>query len=182
MSPSTVSWRTIKTELTGMDTDSLISLIHDLYALNKVNKEFLQGRVGGEAAYATLHENAAKKIRHEFFPERGFGKVKIEPIKKAIHGYKKVTGDLKGTADLILLFIDLFVKYCREYSGMEETKLGSLSVAIKELYQILETCPSIIQDLDIEERLVKVEKDASKCGYGIDSNISFLRDDIEDLL
>ena len=64
-----------------MDTDSLISLIHDLYTLNKVNMEFLQGRVGGEDAYTTLRESAAKKIRHEFFPERGFGKARIEPMK-----------------------------------------------------------------------------------------------------
>ena len=115
MGPLTVSWRGIKTQLAGLDTDTIICLIHDLYALNKENKEFLQGRVGGEAAYASLLESGTKKIIQEFFPDRGFGRARIAPVKKIIYGYKKATGDLIGTADLTLLFIEQFVKYCREY-------------------------------------------------------------------
>lgn len=116
-----------------MDANSLISLIHDLYALNKENKEYLQGRVGGEAAYASLRENATKKIKHEFFPERGFGKARIAPVKKAFQSYKKATGDLIGTADLTLQFIEQFVKLCREYGVKADEKLVALRSAMKEL-------------------------------------------------
>ena len=164
-----------------MDAKSLISLIHDLYALNKENKEFLQGRVGGEATYASLCENAAKKIKHEFFPERGFGKARIAQVKKAIAGYKIATGDPIGTAGLTLQFIEQFVKLCREYGGEEESKLNSLSVAMRELLKILETCPAIIEILNIEERLLKAKKDASYFGYGIEDEIFDLIDDIKAL-
>jgi hypothetical protein len=164
-----------------MDTDSLISLIHDLYALNKVNMEFLQGRVGGEDAYTTLRESAAKKIRHEFFPERGFGKARIAPVKKAIAGYKKATGDLIGTADLTLVFIEQFVKFFAKYGGGEEAKLDSLSGTMSELYTIFKTCPAIIEVLDIEDRLFDVKLDASNAGYGIEDEIADLIDDIEAL-
>ncbi|NLW75842.1 hypothetical protein KSK55_13105 [Methanospirillum purgamenti] len=181
MSDSTPSWRTIKTGLAGMDANSLISLIHDLYALNKENKEYLQGRIGGEAAYASLRENAAKKIRHEFFPERGFGKARIAPVKKAIAGYKKATGDPIGTADLTLLFIEQFVKFFSHYGGGDEAKLDSLSGAMSELYKILKTCPAIIEVLDIEDRLFDVKLDASNAGYGIEDEIAELIDDIEAL-
>ena len=181
MSQSNPSWRAIKTSLAGMDANSLISLIHDLYALNKENKEYLQGRVGGEAAYASLRENAAKKIRHEFFPERGFGKARIASVKKAIQGYKKATGDPIGTADLTLLFIEQFVKFCREYEGEAEEKFVSLRSAMKELLEILETCPAIIEILNIEERLAAAKKDASYFGYGVEYDISELIDDIEGL-
>jgi hypothetical protein len=179
--PSTVSWRGIKTQLAGLDVDTLISLIHDLYALNKENKVFLQGRIGGKDAYASLLESGTKKIIQEFFPDRGFGKARITPVKKIISGYKKATGDLIGTADLTLLFIEQFVKYCRECGGEAETKLASLSVAMKELLKILETCPAIIDVLMIEERLVQVKVDASFLGYGVGFEISDLIDDIEAL-
>ena len=181
MTQSTPSWRAIKTNLAGINANSLISLIHDLYALNKENKEYLQGRVGGEAAYASLRENAAKKIRHEFFPERGYGKARIAPVKKAIQGYKKATGDPIGTADLTLQFIEQFVKLCAKYGGGEEQKYDSLSVAMKELLKILESCPTIIDVLNIEERLFDVKLDASNIGYGIEDEISDLIDDIEAL-
>lgn len=181
MGPSTVSWLGIKTQLTGLDTDTLISLIHDLYALNKENKEFLLGRVGGEAAYASLLEKGTKNIIQEFFPDRGFGKARIAPVKKIISGYMKATGDLIGTADLTLLFIEQFVKYCREYGGEADTKFVSLSVAMKELFKIVLKCPAIIDALVIEERLSLVKFDASYIGYGVEDELSDLIDDIKAL-
>lgn len=181
MEPTKISWKNIKTSLAGMDADSLITLIHDLYALNKENKEFLQGRVGGEAAYTRLREDAARKIEKEFFPDRGFGRARIAPVKKLIAGYKKATGDPIGTADLTLLFIEQFVKYCREYGDCADAKLVSLNVAMKELLKIIETCPAIIDVLMIEERLAKVKSDASYFGYGVEDEISDLIDDIEAL-
>lgn len=181
MTQSTPSWRDIKTNLTGMNANSLISLIHDLYALNKENKEYLQGRVGGEAAYASLRENAAKKIKHEFFPERGYGKARIAQVQKAIAGYKKATGDPIGTAELTLQFIEQFVKLCREYGGEEKSKLDALSAAMKELLKILESCPAIIEVLNIEERLANAKKDASYFGFGIEDKIFDLIVDIEAL-
>lgn len=164
-----------------MDAASLISLIHDLYALNKDNKEFLQGRVGGEAAFADLREDAARKIIKEFFPDRGFGRARIAPVKKLITGYKKVTGDLIGTADLTLLFIEQFVKYVDEYGGEAQSKFDALSVAMRELLKILETCPAIIDVLMVEERLARVKVDASDIGHDVEFKISDLMDDIEAL-
>ncbi len=181
MSQSTPSWRDIKTNLTGMNANSLISLIHDLYALNKENKEYLQGRVGGEAAYASLRENAAKKIRHEFFPERGYGKARIASVKKAIQGYKKARGESEEPLNANLQYIEQFVKLCREYGGEEQSKLDALSIAMKELLKILETCPAIIEVLNIEERLYAAKKDASYFGFGIEDKIFDLIVDIEAL-
>lgn len=138
----TVSWRDVKTQLSGLDEDALISLIHDLYTLNKENKVFLQGKVCGKEAYAGLLEDGIKKIMQEFFPERGFGKARIAPVKKIISGYKKATGDPIGTADLTLVCIEQIVKYCSTYGGMEESKYSSLSVAMNDLFTILKTCPA----------------------------------------
>ena len=176
-----ISWKNIKSSLNGMDAPSLISLIHDLYALNKENKEFLQGRVGGEAAFAGLREDAARKIEKEFFPDRGFGRARIAPVKKAITGYKKATGDPIGTADLTLLFIEQFVKYVGEYGGEAESKIDALIVAMRELLKILETCPAIIDVLLVEERLARIMVDASDIGYGVEFEISDLMDGIEAL-
>ena len=164
-----------------MDAAPLISLIHNLYALNKENKDFLQGRVGGEAAFASLREDAARKIKKEFFPDRGYGRARIAQIKKAITGYKKATGDPIGTADLTLLFIEQFVKYVDEYGGEAESKFDALSVAMRELLKILETCPAIIDVLLVEERLARVKVDASDIGYGVEFEISDLMEDIQAL-
>ena len=108
-------------------------------------------------------------------------KARIAPVKKAIQGYKKATKDPIGTADLTLQFIEQFVKLCAEYWAHEESKLDSLSVAMKELLKILESCPAIIEVLNIEERLAAAKKDASYFGFGIEDKIFDLIDDIEAL-
>jgi hypothetical protein len=74
------------------------------------------------------------------------------------------------------------VKLCAEYWAHEESKLDSLSVAMKELLRILKSCPAIIEVLNIEERLAAAKKDASYFGYGIEDELSDLIDDIEALL
>ena len=52
---------------------------------------------------------------------------------------------------------------------------------MKELLKILESCPAIIEVLNIEERLAAAKKDASYFGFGIEDKIFDLIVDIEAL-
>ena len=38
----------------------------------------------------------------QFFPARGIGKLKLGEARKAIRDYRKATGDLSGTAELLM--------------------------------------------------------------------------------
>jgi hypothetical protein len=40
-----------------------------------------------------LYRKSKYKIEHEFFPERGFGKLKLSQAKKAITDFKKLSND-----------------------------------------------------------------------------------------
>lgn len=41
-------------------------------------------------------------VIERFFPLRGFGKLKLAEARKAIRDYRKATGNLAGTIDLML--------------------------------------------------------------------------------
>jgi hypothetical protein len=74
----------LKKELKEFDQKELIQLISELYKLNKDVQHYLSNKFLGEEAIIDLYEKTKKKIKDEFFPERGFGKMRLAEAKSAI--------------------------------------------------------------------------------------------------
>jgi hypothetical protein len=78
--------------------------VKDLYEAAAENRDFIHarskaGECGGEAL-----EKYRGKIVEQFFPARGFGKLKLGEARKAIRDYRKATGNLPGTAELLMTY------------------------------------------------------------------------------
>ena len=91
-------WLTVRQRLSEWSKPALIALIKDLYDASPDNRDFLQARFHAEENTGVALEKYRRKIVEQFFPARGFGKLKLTGARKAIRDYRKAT----GTIDLML--------------------------------------------------------------------------------
>lgn len=66
------------------------------------NRDFLEARCQAEDGGGAALEKYRRKIIEQFFPRYGIGKLKLGEARKAIRDYRKATGNLAGTLELML--------------------------------------------------------------------------------
>ena len=99
-------WSTVRQHLTTWEKPELLALVKDLYEVAAENRDFIQARSKvGEGGGETL-EKYRGKIVEQFFPARGDGKLKLGEARKAIRDYRKATGNLPGTAELLMTYVE----------------------------------------------------------------------------
>jgi len=81
-------WQNVRRQLDDWSKPALIALVKDLYDASPDNRDFLLAR-----------------FQAEEIPTRGFGKLKLAEARKAIRDYRKATGNLIGTIDLMLTYV-----------------------------------------------------------------------------
>jgi hypothetical protein len=101
----------------------------------------------------------------QFFPTRGFGKLKLGEARKAIRDYRKATGNLPGTAELLLTYVENGARFTHEYGDIDERFYRSVESALEELAVLLrgearELYPSFCG------RLASVEQITDGIGWG----------------
>ncbi len=73
----------------------------------------------------------------QFFPARGIGKLKLGEARKAIRDYRKATGDLSGTAELLMTYVENGTRFTREFGDIDERFYSSVESALDELAALL---------------------------------------------
>jgi hypothetical protein len=77
-------WSSIREPLKEWSQPALIALIKDLYHSSPTNRDFLCARFQAEKTGGAALEAYRRKIIEQFFPSRGFGKLKLAEARKAI--------------------------------------------------------------------------------------------------
>ncbi len=69
-----------------------------------INRDFIQARCQAGESGGEILEKYRGRIVDQFFPARGFGKLKLGEARKAIRDYRKATGNpaanARGSADV----------------------------------------------------------------------------------
>jgi hypothetical protein len=99
-------WSSVREQLKAWRQPALMSLIKDLYDSSPANRDFLRARVQAEETGGAALEAYRRKIIEQFFPSRGFGKLKLAEARKAIRDYRKAAGNAAGTVQLMLTFVE----------------------------------------------------------------------------
>ncbi|MBC8097053.1 MAG: plasmid pRiA4b ORF-3 family protein, partial [Akkermansiaceae bacterium] len=94
-------WSAVKQHLKDWNAAQLSALIKDLYDSSKDNRTFLDARVQADGNGGAALETYRQRIVEQFFPKRGFGKLKLAEARKAIRDYKKATGNVEGAIELL---------------------------------------------------------------------------------
>jgi hypothetical protein len=87
----TSGWSRVNKQLATWDRSALLALVKDLYDAAAGNRDFIQACCQGGDGGGEVLETYRKKIVEQFFPKRGFGKLKLAEARKAIRDYRKAT-------------------------------------------------------------------------------------------
>ncbi|HEY5778905.1 MAG TPA: hypothetical protein VIT00_09215 [Terrimicrobiaceae bacterium] len=146
----------------------------DLYEAAAVNRDFIHARCNAGESGGEVMEKYRKKIVEQFFPARGFGKLKLGEARKAIRDFRKATGNPSGTAELLMTYVENGTKFTHEYGDIGERFYSSVESALDELAALLrgearEMYPQLL------DRLATGEQMSGGIGWGFHD---FVRDDV----
>jgi hypothetical protein len=177
--PKTGSWTSIRAQLATLEKPALLALVKDLYQAAPGNRDFLHARYqpqeGGEQAL----EAYRRKIVEQFFPARGFGKLKLAEARKAIRDYRKATGQLAGTLELMMTYVENGARFTEEYGDIDERFYDSVESVLDELAALLLGEAWKLYP-EFEPRLARVKKMASGIGWGFGDHVAEVVGELEE--
>jgi len=170
-------WQNIRQPLNVWTKPALIALVKDLYDASPDNRDFVQARFQAEAGEGSALEKYRHKIVEQFFPARGFGKLKLGEARKAIRDYRKATGNLTGTIDLMLTYVENGTEFTHEFGDINESFYNSLESVLNEMAQLLLGEGSELYP-QFRERIQRLTIHADHIGWGYGDS---LRDHVHHL-
>jgi hypothetical protein len=158
-------WSAVRQQLTSWDKPALLALVKDLYEAEAGSRDFIQARCQTGESGGEVLEKYRGKIVEQFFPVHGYGKLKLGEARKAIRDYRKATGNIPGTAELLMTYVENGAQFTREYGDIDERFYSSLESALAELSALFyrearELYPQF------RDRLARVDQLASGVGWG----------------
>lgn len=154
----------VKKYLKGLDQKELTAMIMEFYKANKSVQDYFAIKILGETAVQELFEKAQVEINNEFFPAKGHGKMRLSVAKKAISDFKKQTGDIVKTTDLMLYYVEIGTEFTNTYGDIDMPFYNSL---LSVFQKVVETCEEDEQlYTQFSKRLYDVVEESDGVGWG----------------
>ena len=174
-------WSAIRRQIADWLKSAFIALDKDLHDASPENRDFLRARFDAENAGGEALEKYRRKIVEQFFPQRGFGKLKLAEARKAIRDYRKATGNVSGTIDLLLTYVENGTEFTQQFGDINEAYYNSLESALNELAALL--CGEGRElYAQFRDRLARVEQLANHIGWGygdyVREQVAILEDEL----
>ena len=151
-------WSAVRQHLGSWGKPALLALVKDLYDTDAENRDFIQARCQAESGGGEVLEKYRRKIVDRFFPTRGEGKLKLGEARKA-------TGNLPGTVELLMTYVENGVKFTHEYGDIDECFYNSVESALDELAALLQGEARELYP-KFRDRLARVEQMTDGIGWG----------------
>lgn len=160
------TWSAVKQKLASIDKAGLIALVKDLFDASLENRAFLATRfLALEDGGAALEEYRQRIIVH-FFPKRGFGDVKLREARKWITQYKRAAGDVRGTIELMLTYVEYGTRFTNTYGDINEEFYDSMLSVLGDLTKLLKTPVGVKHYPHFDARLAKLISETNHIGWG----------------
>ena len=158
-------WSAVRQQLATWEKPALLALLKDLYEAAGGNRDFIHARSKtGECGNDAL-EKYRGKIVEQFFPARGDGKLKLGEARKAIRDYRKATGNLPGTVELLMSYVENGARFTHEFGDIDERFYSSVDSALDELAALLRGEARGMYP-QFRDRLATVEQMTDGIGWG----------------
>ncbi len=108
---------TLKKQLSEKTDKELVDEILDLFKNIPKVKDYYTAKYSGEDAIIEKYRDI---ITNEFFPKRGYGKLKLSVARKAINDFKKLSESKEHLVDLMLHYVEQGVRFTDEYGDIDE--------------------------------------------------------------
>lgn len=177
--PKSGGWSTARQHLATLEKPALLALVKDLYDAAAANRDFIHARCLAEDSGGEVLETYRSKIVEQFFPKRGIGNLKLAEARKAIRDYRKATGNIPGTAELLMTYVDNGVRFTHEYGDIDERFYSSVESALDELAALLRGEARGLYP-QFRERLAKAEEKTRGLDWGFHDFIVDVVGELED--
>jgi hypothetical protein len=175
-----VKWAEVEKTLQDTDKKDLIDLIRDLYRHSAENRQIIISRhVKGKKSDWVL-ESFHRVIRNEFFSDKGFGGLRSNVVRKAVMDYSEGSGDLAGTMELMLFFVENVVEFINEYGDIDEEFYDVGYEMLGKFCELIKTPDGQSFYPRFKTRLLKLRSESDDFGYGFGDDIAYYVENVED--
>lgn len=170
------SWNSVKAKLAGKNEAHLLTTIKELWNLSQQNKEFIVTKLKLQVPDDLL-PRYRERVRHPFFPKRGIGNLDLKSAKAAISEYFKVTGDLVGKLDLMLLYVESGTEFTNAYGDINERFYLSLESTFDKFSQAVKENTNLLSQFISRLKILRKKSRDIGWGYG-----DYICDEVDELL
>jgi midasin (ATPase involved in ribosome maturation) len=162
-----------------MTKPELVALVRELARLNKDNRAYLEAKFAEPSEIPKAAEYYKQIIKNEFFPTKGFGKLRLRKVKRAISDFKKATGDAQAVLDLMVYYVEYGTRFTSEYGDIDERFYSSMESMFKDVIDTLNKMGDRELTDSFRPRLEGIVVDAEGTGWGYYDNLSYMLDELE---
>lgn len=126
----------LKPKLTALSKDDLVKIIIDLYNKDSTNRELIEAKFDKNIEYIAF-EKYKKQIINEFFPDRGFGKLRYLHVRSALKCFKDISSNPRLIAELMIAHVDYGIKFTKTYGDINEQFYNNIGTAFSNLLKHL---------------------------------------------
>ena len=157
------TWASVKASLDSMDRPGLVGVIRDLYEASTLNRRFLHARF---VQAVPVIEEYRRLVRAAVFPDPFSQRpIRLRDGTAAISEYKRATGDLGGTVELMLEFVEAGTEQAADLGYGEDAYFAALERKVKEIVQSVDALPDVAREPAIA-RLIKLGEYQDVIGWG----------------
>lgn len=175
-----VKWTEVQEILQKAEKKELIDLIRDLYEHPAEDRQKIISRHMKGKKNDWVLESFQRVIRNEFFPEKDFGGLRSDVVRKAVTDYSEGSEDLAGTMELMLFFVENVVEFVNEYGDIDEEFIDEGYEMLGKFCKLLKTPEGHRFYPLFKMRLLKLRSESDDFGYGFGDDIAYFVEDVED--
>jgi hypothetical protein len=162
-------WAALKIRLDTLDRKGLVGLVHDLYEASEANRRFLEARFLPSAAAI---EKYRRLVEDAVFPDPLSQRpIRLRDASAAITEYRRATGDVAGSIDLMLTFVEAGTKQAVDLGYGDDAYFSALATKVAAVMKSLGALPNQ-ERTSATARLVRVRNRARNIGWGYGDYLS----------
>jgi len=163
--PKKPGWNQVQKSLLRGESADLIGLIKELYDASPENQVLVQSKLLGFADIESVLKPYRERIVRQFYVRRGDPRLDLKEARAAIREFKKATGSVAGTIELMLTYVEYGTSFAAEYGEATSTLFSSLTSVYEEMTDLLygegrELYPRF------RERIQKLAEHSGSIGWG----------------
>lgn len=162
----------LKKQLNAFSKEELIYLITRLYKSCPDANSMINAEMGDDSYIDGLLAEAKAKVRKEFFPARGFGRLSLSSAKSAIASFKRVCTDAAKVIDLQLYYVENGVEFTDTYGDINESFYNSMGSVYRTVVDALNKTDDPAVYEQFKDRLKAVIEDTAGMGWGFNEDLS----------
>jgi len=131
--PKKPTWIQVQKSLLRGESADLIGLIKMLYDASPENQVLVQSKLFGSADIESVLKPYRERIVRQFYVRHGDPRLDLKEARAAIREFKKATGSVVGTIELMLTYIEYGTSFAAEYGDVNSSFFSSLTSVYEEM-------------------------------------------------